>query len=271
MPARTEITTQQLSRLIGAPDAPPLVDICIEDDFALDPRLIPGAFRWPYHRIGELAPRFQGRKVVVICQKGKKLSQGAAAMLRAEGVEAQFASGGVVAWRDAGLPLIPADAIPPRDAAGRTVWVTRQRPKIDRIACPWLIRRFVDPGARFLFVAPSEVEAVAEKFDAAPFDVAGVRWTHRDGGCTFDTMLDEFALDPAPLKTLAKIVRGADTNQPELAAQSAGLLAASLGLSRMYGDDLAQLDAGMVIYDALYRWARDAQGETHDWTPEAEA
>ena len=157
--------------------------------------------------------------------------------------------------------------MPASDACGRTVWVTRARPKIDRIACPWLIRRFVDPRAVFLFVSPSEVTAVAERFNAAPFDIDGVFWSHRGELCTFDTMLDEFGLDMAPLRHVAKIVRGADTARPDLAPESAGLLAVSLGLSRAYRSDLEQLDAAMGIYDALYRWARDATDETHNWVP----
>lgn len=145
-------------------------------------------------------------------------------------------------------------------------WITRARPKIDRIACPWLIRRFVDPDAIFLFVAPSEVTGVADRFEAAPFDVDGVYWSHRGDQCSFDTMVEELGLGSIDaLARLAVIVRGADTARPELAPQAAGLLAASLGLSRIYSDDLEQLDAGMLLYDAFYRWCRDAVDETHDW------
>ena len=139
------------------------------------------------------------------------------------------------------------------------------RPKIDRIACPWLIRRFVDPSARFLFVAPGEVADVAEKFGATPFDVEGVFWSHRGENCSFDTMLEEFQLQTTPLMRLAEVVRAADTNRHELAPEAAGLLAISVGLSRTYKDDLQQLEAGMTLYDALYRWARDGQAEGHDW------
>jgi hypothetical protein len=138
---------------------------------------------------------------------------------------------------------------------------------VDRIACPWLIRRFVDPKAVFLFVSPSEVLAVAEKFGAAPFDIEGERvfWSHRGDRCTFDVMVEELGLATEPLLRLASIVRGADTARLELAPQAAGLLAVSLGLSRMYAADLEQLEAGMVVYDALYRWCRDATDEVHNW------
>ena len=268
MPSPTEITPKDLMRLVGTPGAPVLVDVRLDEDFVEDPRLVPTAFRWPFGEMAALEPRLAGRRVVVICQKGLKLSQGAAALLRAAGVDAETLRGGFVGWREAGLPLAPAAAIP-RGAGGRTLWVTRHRPKIDRIACPWLIRRFVDPDARFLFVAPSEVEAVAERFGATPFDVASVQWTHRGDGCTFDTMLDEFGLRTPPLDRLSTIVRGADTARPDLAPEAKGLMAVSFGLSRMRRDDLEQLDDAMIVYDALYRWARDASDETHDRTPEA--
>lgn len=265
MPSPTEITVSQLARLIGTPECPVLVDICIDEDFAADARLIPGAFRHPFTDIAALAPELKGRRVVVICQKGLKLSQGAGAILRSLGIQCETLEGGNFAWRDKGLPLVPADKIPARDRQGHTVWVTRHRPKIDRIACPWLIRRFIDPQAQFLFVAPSQVLNVAEKYHATPFDVEDVHWSHRGDKCTFDTMIDEFCLDSEPLQKLATIVRGADTNRHDLAPEAAGLLALSLGLSRMYRDDLEQLEAGLGLYDALYRWARDAQDEGHDW------
>ena len=143
--------------------------------------------------------------------------------------------------------------------------MTRERPKIDRIACPWLIRRFVDPAALFLFVAPSEVAAVAEQFGGAPFDIEGVFWSHRGEACTFDVMIEELGLASPALLRLATIVRGADTARLDLAPEAPGLLAASLGLSRMYADDLEQLEAGMTLYDAFYRWSRDATSETHNW------
>ena len=259
------ITSVQLARLIGLPDAPILLDVRTDDDFAADSRLPPGAVRRNWQAAPEWAANYANRNVVVTCQRGLKLSQGAAAWLRHSAARAEVLEGGFEAWAAAGNPLIRADALPPRDATGRTVWVTRARPKVDRIACPWLIRRFLDPGAVFLFVAPAEVPAVAERFAATPFDVEGVFWSHRGPLCTFDTMLDEFGLHTPALDRLALIVRSADTAQPSLAPEAAGLLAASLGLSRMYRDDLQQLDAGLALYDAFYRWARDATAETHNW------
>ncbi len=263
MPSFNEISATNLMRLIGTPDAPDILDVCIDPDFDDDPRLIPTARRCPHDQIEALVPELTGRRVVVVCQKGKKLSQGVAAMLRAHGIKAELLEGGNFGWRDAGLPLIPAASMP-RPLRG-AVWVTRHRPKIDRIACPWLIRRFVDPAATFLFVAPADVELVAEKFNGTPFDIEGVHWSHQGERCTFDMMIDAFKLDIPALHTLATVVRAADTNRHDLAPEAAGLLAVSVGLSRAYRDDIAQLEAGMTVYDALYRWARDGQGETHDW------
>jgi rhodanese-related sulfurtransferase len=265
MPSPTEITVSQLSRLLGTAAAPVIIDVRIDDDFALDPDYIPTALRHPFDQIDSLVPELVDSRVVVYCQKGRKISQGAMSVLRSYGIHAETLQGGHFAWRDAGEMRVPAAAIPTAGARGNTIWVTRHRPKIDRMACPWLIRRFVDPAARFLFVAPGEVLAVAEKFAATPFDIEDVFWSHRGDNCSFDTMLEEFGLTSAALQQLATIVRGADTNRPELAPQSAGLLAASLGLSRIYRDDHEQIDAGMLLYDAFYRWARDANDESHDW------
>lgn len=265
MAAPNEITVPQLLRLIGTPDAPELVDICIDPDFKEDPYLVPGSFRHPHTDIDGLKARLGGRPCVVICQKGIKLSQGVAAWLRADGIVSEYLQGGMYGWRDhIGAPRVPAAAIP-KSIGGSSLWVTRHRPKIDRIACPWLIRRFVDPSARFLFVSPSQVAGVADRFDATPFDVEDVFWSHRGNACTFDTMLDEFGLHTAPLDRLATVIRAADTNTHDQSPQAAGLLALSVGLSRQYRNDTDQLDAGMTIYDALYRWARDGQGEGHDW------
>ena len=136
MPSPTQITVSQLSRLIGLPDAPIIIDVCIDEDFSLDKRLIPSAIRHPFKDIATLVPSLMDKRVIVICHKGKKLSQGAAAILRSNGIEAETLEGGIVAWREAGMPFVPANSIPSRNSQGQTLWVTRQRPKIDRIACP---------------------------------------------------------------------------------------------------------------------------------------
>lgn len=265
MPSPNQITVAQLSRLIGLPNAPVIIDVRIPEDYDADPWLIPGSVRRDFASVSSWSSSYAEKAVVVTCQKGLKLSQGVAAWLRHEGISAEALEGGFTGWRSSGHAAVRTDKLPKRDGEGRTVWVTRERPKIDRIACPWLIRRFVDPNAVFLFVAPPEVLAVSERFSATPFDIDDVFWSHRGGRCTFDTMLEEFGLDIAPLQHLANIVRGADTARLDLAPEAAGLLAISLGYSRMYRDDLEQLDAAMTVYDGLYRWCRDATDETHNW------
>lgn len=269
MSAINTIAVDKFARLIGTPRCPAIIDLRTDAEFDADSRLIPGSRRRSLAALSDWAPDFAGNTAIVVCAQGDAPSHGAAAWLRQAGIDADVVEGGFRGWAEAGNVLIDARAIPPRDPAGRTLWVTRARPKVDRIACPWLIRRFVDPDALFLFVAAPEVAGVAARMGAMPFDVEGdgVRWSHDGARCTFDVMVDGFGLGGVePLVRLAAIVRGADTGHPELVPEAAGLLAISLGLSRMYADDLAQLDAGMLVYDALYRWCRDAIGETHNWT-----
>jgi rhodanese-related sulfurtransferase len=265
MSSYTSISPEKLARLIGTANTPALIDVRIDEDFAADPRLIPGSLRRSHLNVADWAASLAGRSAIIICHKGQKLSEGTAAWLRHSGVPAETLEGGFLGWETAKLPLVTASKLPPRDAIGRTVWVTRSRPKIDRIACPWLIRRFIDPQAVFLFVAPSEVVAVGERFNAVPFDIENIHWSHRGELCTFDVMIEEFAIGSPPLLRLAQMVRAADTGRLDLSPEAPGLLAASLGLSRMYDDDLEQLEAGLTLYDAFYRWCRDATGETHNW------
>ena len=265
MSSYTSISSEKLSRLIGTANAPALIDVRTDEDFAADPRLIPGAVRRSHLDVQDWASRMTGQFVIVICNKGQKLAEGTAAWLRCGNVAAEVLEGGHLGWTGAELPAVPADKIPKRDGRGRTVWVTRSRPKIDRIACPWLIRRFIDPAAVFLFVTAPEVEAVAERFGATPFDIENVFWSHRGELCTFDVMVKEFGLSTPPLERLATMVRAADTGRLDLSPEAPGLLAASLGLSRMYDDDLEQLSAGLLLYDAFFRWCRDATKETHNW------
>jgi hypothetical protein len=150
-------------------------------------------------------------------------------------------------------------------------WVTRERPKIDRIACPWLILRFVDKDAEFLFVPPDDVSRVAQETGAIPFDVPGVELTHDGPLCSFDAILKKYELKDPALDELATIVRGADTSRLDLAPQCAGLLAISLGLSRCFKDDQEQLGHGLVVYDALYAWSKHVRDETHNWNPQRRA
>ena len=146
-------------------------------------------------------------------------------------------------------------------------WVTRERPKIDRIACPWLIARYIDKTPEFLFVPTEQVLAVAHETGAVPYDIPGAEMSHEGEFCSFDTFLKKYNLTDPALHQLAVIVRGADTSRLDLAPQAPGLLALSLGLSRVFADDHEMLRYGMVMYDALYAWCRDCQKEKHGWPP----
>jgi rhodanese-related sulfurtransferase len=268
MSAINTISAEKLLRLIGTHACPAIIDARGDSESRRDERMVPSSLRKESRSVTEWATDFVGQSVIVLCEDGIVSSPSVAAWLRHRGVGADVLEGGFAAWEAANLPLVVQSVLPRRDSEGRTRWVTRARPKVDRIACPWLIRRFVDPRAVFLYVAPSEVLLAAERFGAAPYDIDadGVFWSHRGERCTFDVMVEQLGLaNFEALRRLAVIVRGADTGHPELAPEAAGLVAASLGLSRMYADDLEQLEAGMLVYDTFYRWCRDATDETHNW------
>lgn len=148
-------------------------------------------------------------------------------------------------------------------------WITRERPKIDRIACPWLIARFIDETPEFLYVPPGDVVRLARETGAIPYDIPGVELSHVDDLCSFDAFLSRYQLgEDAALRQLARIVRGADTSRLDLTPQSGGLYAISLGLSQVFADDQEMLGHGLVMYDALYAWCKHCQGETHNWPPQ---
>jgi len=258
MAAPNEITPKQLLRLIGTPDCPLIIDICLDEDRTTDPHIIPGSIRQRHTNVDQILTLATERSVVVVCQKGLKLSMGLASLLRSKGIAAEYLAGGIFAWRDTiDAPRLALSTLP-----NKKLWVTRHRPKIGRIATPWLIHRFIDPGAEFLFVAPDQVANVADRYNAIPFDIPDVPFSHRGDHCTFDALLDHFNLRTTALDALSLVVRAADTGS-NVCSQAAGLLAVSVGLSRMYKDDHEQLTAAIPLYDALYRWARDGQSETH--------
>ena len=146
-------------------------------------------------------------------------------------------------------------------------WITRERPKIDRIACPWLILNFVDSQAEFIFVPAEKVFVKAKELDAIPYDIPGAEYSHEGAFCTFDYIIRKHNITDSVIHQIARIVRGADTNRFELAPEAAGLWAISAGLSCNFKDDQAQLALGMHIYDALYSWAKYAPDEIHNWNP----
>jgi rhodanese-related sulfurtransferase len=256
----TSISPRDLYDRLGTAQAPILIDVRKAADFAAADRCIVAAL----HRAPEDVARWSralpaGRPVVVHCVHGHQVSQNAAAALAAAGHDASFLEGGIAAWSEAGLPTRR------KIAAATDKWVTRERPKIDRIACPWLIARFIDPGAQFTYVPDAQVLAVAKDTGATPYDVKAVEYTHEGERCTFDTILRIHDIHDPALDRLATIVRGADTSRHDLAAQCGGLFAISLGLSANFPDDHAMLAHGMVMYDALYTWCRSLQAETHNW------
>ncbi len=229
--------------------------------------MIPSSVRYPAEDVANWAGDLQSKSAVVACVHGGSRSEGVAAWLRQSGISAEVLEGGFEGWTNGGLPVVDSTVLPSRDAQGRTVWVTRARPKVDRIACPWLITRFIDAEPEFLYVPSDQVMAVAQNTGAVPYDVPGARFTHEGERCSFDAFMKAYDLTEPALQQLALIVRGADTAQLSLAPQSAGLLALSLGLSRVFSDDHDMLRHGLWLYDALYAWCRDGKGESHNWPP----
>ncbi len=262
---KPSITASQLKTgLLGASPLL-LIDVRREPAFRSAADMAAGALRRDPAKVAEWAKELpRAGSVVVYCVHGHEVSQNAAKALREAGFAATFLEGGLEeGWKAAG----GAVAAKPKEAATR--WVTRERPKIDRIACPWLVARFVDPGAEFLYVPSKEVLATAKAKEAVPYDVPDVQFTHDGELCSFDAFVKTYRLggDPA-LARLATIVRGADIGRLDLAPQAAGLLAVSLGLSRNFPDDHQMLAHGMVMYDALYAWCKEGQDETHTWNPD---
>jgi rhodanese-related sulfurtransferase len=259
------ISFSELRSSLGERKSPIVLDVRRLPAYREATDTISGALRRDPEAVGtwmKTLPR--ASSVVVYCVRGHEVSQGVAKALQEHGIPARYLEGGIEAWKAKEGPL---DRKP---AGGDTRWVTRERPKIDRIACPWLISRFVDRDAEFLYVPTKQVREIAQARDAVPYDVPDVHFTHEGGLCSFDAFLKHYRLsgDPA-LERLALIVRGADTGKLDLAAQAPGLAAVSLGLSRIFPDDHEMLKHGMVLYDALYAWCKEGQDETHTWNPQA--
>jgi rhodanese-related sulfurtransferase len=253
-----------LSALRG--ELPPLViDVRWRSVFQGATDMIQGALWRDPERVSEWAGELpRASQVIVYCIHGGEVSRGVAQALCERGPSARYLQGGIEdGWKAAG------GALDRKPAGASTRWVTRERPKIDRIACPWLLARFVDPEAEFLYVPTKQVLATAEERDAVPYDVPDVHFTHEGERCSFDAFIKHFHLDDPALAQLATIVRGADTARLDLAPQASGLAAISLGLSRKYADDHEMLKHGMVMYDALYAWCKSGQEEVHTWNPVA--
>jgi rhodanese-related sulfurtransferase len=259
------VTLSELKSLLGRGFGPLVIDARRKEAYAESGGVIPGAIRrdpetiTAWWRDLDLA-----RPIVVYCVSGHEVSQAAAAFLREHGLPAHYLEGGFAGWMEAGETVVPKPGPPSR-------WVTRERPKIDRIACPWLIRRFIDSDAQFIYVPATDVRRVAAETGATPYDVPDVEFTHVGEGCSFDTFVARHRLSDPALLTLADIVRRADTDRLDLAPPASGLFAISLGLSANIPSDPEMLRFGMVMYDALYTWLASLRAETHNWPPAAVA
>ena len=254
--AALSISPSDLYRHLGTAAAPVLIDVRRHDSFIADDRLIIGGFRRAPADVEHWREQLPaGHPVVAYCGHGGQSSQGVASALRGAGIDAAYLEGGITGWKESGLPTRK------KLGAIENKWVTREHPKIDRIACPWLISRFINPLAEFIYVPANEVLAVAEERHATPYDIKGAEFGHVGDRCSFDAIVRIFEIKDPALDHLATIIRGADTSRPDLTPQCQGLLAISYGLSANYPDDHEMLKHGMVIYDALYKWCR-LQGET---------
>jgi rhodanese-related sulfurtransferase len=244
------VTCTELSRKLqnADPAARPLViDVRRPPAFAAAPDFIKGALRRDPAAVADWAPVLPPhREVVVYCVHGHEVSQGAARTLREAGVDSRYLEHGIEGWREGGGALYP------KPSGASTAWITRARPKIDRIACPWLVARLIDRDAQFLYVPAAEVMHVAVEKRAIPFDVTAVELGHHGELCSFDAFVAAFGLGDEPMRKLAAIVRAADVGKPEAVPEASGLLAVSQGLSLNYADDHAMLARGMDVYDALY-------------------
>ena len=261
------VSVSRLASYLALANAPLVLDVRRPKAFDEDLATIRGALRAPPDSIATWMPLLsKARPIVVYCVHGHEVSQDAARTLAVGGFSASYLSGGITAWRAANLPIMTKqpDLGVPATLGTPSRWVTRERPKIDRIACPWLVRRFIDPKAEFLYVPADQVIEQARRQRAIPYDIPGVRFTHRGEACSFDAFIADFGLTDTALGELATIVRAADTSHLDHSPQAPGLAAVSLGLSAMYPNDLEMLEHGMTMYDAFYAWIRSARGEVHN-------
>jgi rhodanese-related sulfurtransferase len=236
------ITAAELKQSLRTSTPPLVIDVRRNARFLESPYFIKGALRRDPERLEEWKRALPNADIVVYCVHGHEVSQNAAKALGA-----RYLEGGIEHWREEGGETIA------KPVGAPTRWVTRERPKIDRIACPWLIRRFIDADAKFLYVPAAQVKETAQ---AIPFDVPGVEFGHHGERCSFDAFIEQFNLRDAALDRLARIVRAADTHRLDLAPEAAGLLAISTGLGKTIADDHALLEHGMAVYDALYAACR---------------
>ena len=245
------ISPTELYRHLGTAKAPFLIDVRRTQAFDADDHRIIGAVRRLPDEVASWANSLpKGRAVVAYCVHGHEVSQDVASALRKIGLHATYLEGGIAGWKERKLPIRRK-----RDAT-ENKWVTREHPKIDRIACPWLVSRFINSEAEFIYVSPNDVAKVAADIGGTPYDIKNVEFGHIGDHCSFDAIVKAYGIEDAALDRLAMIVRGADTSRPDLTPQGEGLLAISYGLSANFPDDHEMLKHGLVMYDALYTWCR---------------
>lgn len=261
----SSISGPELQSAIRGRHPPLVIDVRRRPAFNAATDMIAGALRRDPETASSWAKALPSASTVIVyCVHGQDASQGVAQALNGHGIKAHYLKGGIEdGWKSkkGELDSKPSNA--------STRWVTRERPKIDRIACPWLITRFIDKDAEFLYVPAKHVLEVAAAQDAIPYDIPDVMFSHDGELCSFDAFIKHYRLIDPALQRLAIIVRAADTARLELAPQASGLAAISLGLSRTFSDDHEMLKHGMVMYDALYAWCKEGQDEVHTWNPEA--
>lgn len=254
------ISPLELKQHLAAFPPPALIDVRRAPAFDADPNVIPGAVRIAPDAVDAAARTLEPwRTVITYCVHGHEVSQDAAALLRARSFDARFVEGGLDGWRVAGFATTPWRK--------PTRWVTREHPKIDRIACPWLVRRFIDPAAEVFYVPAASVRAFAAANDARAFDIPDATYGHAGAECSFDAFIRLHELGHPALAQLAMIVRGADTSALDVAPQASGLLAVSRGLSALFADDQTMLKWGMLVYDSLYAWCCATQGVSAQGVP----
>ncbi len=261
----TMITAEELASIQGTPSSPWIVDVRTQDDFRAASRWIAGARHCDVEALKVRGRLDLPTGVVLYCGDGSKSRRAAAALSDWNG-EVRYLERGIVGSESPPIVMVRRRSDLGVDGEHGSRWITREHPKIDRVACPWLIRRFIDPDAEFHYVPTSEVFRAAAELKATIYDLPDAPITHEWERCSFDSLLRAFDLNSPPLDRMATVVRAADTGRPSLAPEAKGLLALSQGLSRLHRmDDHAMLAAAMPIYDALYAWACDRKTEPHTW------
>jgi rhodanese-related sulfurtransferase len=250
-------------RQLGLQEGPLIVDLRTAEQLERAGAIIPSAIWIDPARAEEWSRRLSTHRPVAIYSSDDLASSSMRALLESRGVACGDLQGGFEAWKQRGLPT--ARVRREYRVPGSSRWVTRERPKIDRLACPWLVRRFIDPHAVFFYVPATAVRTEAIGLGAEPYDIADVTFSHRGPRCSFDAFLDEFGLHDPILDRLADIVRAADTATLDRSKEAPGLLAISLGMSATIADDILLLEQAMSLYDALYAWCKLARDETHAW------